>query len=275
MNVHTVRGAGGVDLHVREWGQRTGIPILLIHGWSQSHLCWTKQYESALQDEFRIVAFDLRGHGMSDAPLQAEHYTDGDKWADDIAAIIDRLALDQPILVGSSYGGFIISDFVRRHGQDKIAGINLVGTIVGLGPEDAPLIGPGFQENAPGACEADLPIRIAAMRRFVRALFTRPLSAGDFETVLAFNMVVDPKVRAFLMQRELDSAAVLKTVSVPVLITQGRSDLMVLPAMADRIRECCKGAVVSWYDGVGHVPFLEEPERFNRELARFSKKAHG
>src|SRR5438128_483865 len=119
MKIHTVRGAGQVKLHVREWGKPAGVPILLIHGWSQNHLCWMKQYEGELRDEFRVVALDLRGHGMSDAPLQAEQYADGDKWADDIAAIIDQLALDRPTLVGWSYGGFIISDFVRKHGQSK------------------------------------------------------------------------------------------------------------------------------------------------------------
>ncbi len=100
MKIHTTKGAAGVNLHVREHGKLTGIPILLIHGWSQSHLCWSKQYESTLKDEARIVALDLRGHGMSDAPVQIDQYTDGDKWADDIAAVIDELALDRPILVG-------------------------------------------------------------------------------------------------------------------------------------------------------------------------------
>ena len=88
-----------------------GLPILLIHGWSQSLLCWTKQYEGELQDQFRLVAVDLRGHGMSEMPLEAEQYVDSDKWADDVAAIIDQLTLDKPILVGWSYGGFVISDY--------------------------------------------------------------------------------------------------------------------------------------------------------------------
>jgi non-heme chloroperoxidase len=87
MKIHTIRGATGVNLHVREYGKSNGIPILLIHGWSQNHLCWSKQYDSALKDDARIVALDLRGHGMSDAPMQADQYTDGDKWADDIAVI--------------------------------------------------------------------------------------------------------------------------------------------------------------------------------------------
>jgi pimeloyl-ACP methyl ester carboxylesterase len=74
-------------------GRAHGPPILSVHGWSQNHLCWAKQYESALADEFRLVACDLRGHGMSEAPLEPEHYTDDRLWADDVAAIIDRLRL--------------------------------------------------------------------------------------------------------------------------------------------------------------------------------------
>ena len=116
MEIHTVTGGGGLRLHVREWGKPDGPPILFIHGWSQNHLCWAKQYESALADEFRLVAYDLRGHGMSEAPLEPEHYTDGKLWADDVAAIIDQLRLDRPVLVGWSYGAFVICDYVRAHG---------------------------------------------------------------------------------------------------------------------------------------------------------------
>ena len=57
---HTVRGGGGLRLHVREWGKTDGPPMLFIHGLSQSHLCWARQYESDLADEFRLVACDLR-----------------------------------------------------------------------------------------------------------------------------------------------------------------------------------------------------------------------
>ena len=274
MIIHNVQGAGGVQLHVREWGKPAGIPILLIHGWSQSHLCWMKQFESELSDEFRIIAADLRGHGMSDAPLQVEQYTDGDKWADDVAAIIDQLTLHRPILVGSSYGGFVISDYVRKHGQTRIAGINFVGASVVLGEKAHPFIGPTFAENALAACQPGLPSNIAAMRRFLRALVAEPTSQEDFELTLAFNMVVHPQVRAFLLQRDLDFLPILESIEVPVLVTQGRSDTGLLSDMANLISKHSRTAETSWYDGVGHVPFLEEPERFNRELASFAKRAH-
>ena len=275
MKIHTVKGAAGVNLHVREYGKSTGIPILLIHGWSQSQSCWSKQYESELKDDARIVAFDLRGHGMSDAPVRIDQYTDGDKWADDIAAVIDELALDRPILVGWSYGGYIISDYVRRNGQGKIAGINFVDAAVVLGPKAfGTLLGPGFLENAPGACQDDLPTNIAAIRRFLRACIVKPISQDDFEEILAFNMIVNPKVRAAMAQRVLDFAALLEGITVPVLVTQGRLDTVVLPAMADYILKHCKTAKASWFDGVGHAPFLEEPLRFNTELKHFATDAY-
>jgi non-heme chloroperoxidase len=275
MEIHTVQGAAGVKLHVREYGKSSGVPILLIHGWSQSHLCWKKQFESALKDEARIVALDLRGHGMSDAPTETDQYTDGDKWADDIAAVIDRLELERPILVGWSYGGYIISDYVRKNGQDRIAGINFVDAAVVIGPKAfGSLVGPGFLENAPGACQDDLPTNIAAIRRFLRACIVKPISQDDFEEILAFNMVVKPNVRRALLQRELDFAALLEGITVPVLVTHGRSDTLALPAMAEYVLRHCKTAEVSWYEGVGHAPFLEEPLRFNTELKRFAASAH-
>ena len=116
MKTHSVRGGGGLRLHVREWGRSDGPPILFVHGWSQNHLCWVKQYESALADEFRLVAYDLRGHGMSEAPLEPEHYTDDKLWADDLAAIVEELRLDRAVLVGWSYGAFVICDYVRSYG---------------------------------------------------------------------------------------------------------------------------------------------------------------
>jgi pimeloyl-ACP methyl ester carboxylesterase len=275
MKIHSVKGAAGISLHVREYGNPTGVPLLLIHGWSQSQLCWSKQYESALKDGARIVTFDLRGHGMSDAPSELNQYTDGDKWADDIAAIIDQLALDRPILVGWSYGGYVISDYLRRKGQSKIAGINFVAAAVVLGPKAfGSLLGPGFLENAPGACQEDLPTNIAAIRKFLRACIVKPVSLDDFEEILAFNMIVKPSVRAALTQRELDFGPLLEGITVPVLVTQGRSDTVVLPAMAEFILSHCKTAKPSWYEGVGHVPFVEEPQRFNNELKHFAESAH-
>ena len=105
MEIATVIGGRRTRLHVREWGRADAPPILFVHGWSQHHLAWRHQFESALADEFRLVAVDLRGHGMSEATTEVEAYTDGDIWAADIAAIIEQRELVQPLLVSWSFGG--------------------------------------------------------------------------------------------------------------------------------------------------------------------------
>jgi pimeloyl-ACP methyl ester carboxylesterase len=197
--IHTVRGGGGLRLHVREWGRADGPPILFIHGLSQSHLCWAKQYRSTLADEFRLVAYDLRGHGMSEAPLEAGYYANGQLWADDVAAIIEQLGLDRPVLVGWSYGGFIICDYLRAHGQDRIGAIDFVGGAVTLGEAAfGTLIGPGFLDHFAGATADDLPTNITAMRALVKGWPARPYPPEEVETLLASSMTVPAQIRANL-----------------------------------------------------------------------------
>jgi pimeloyl-ACP methyl ester carboxylesterase len=203
--------------------------------------------------------------------LDGEHYANGDRWADDVAAIMEQLSLARPVLAGWSYGGCVICDYLRKYGDQKIAGINFVAAAVVLGPKAfGSLIGPGFLGNAPGACEPDLPTNILSIRKFLRACIRKEIPSEEFEAALAYNMVVNPKVRGSLIQRQLDFAPVLRAINVPVHITHGLSDTVVLPAMSEYIMGNCAGATASWFEGVGHAPFLEEPERFNRELAAFA-----
>ena len=62
---------------------------------------------------FRIVTFDLRGHGLSEKPLGPEHYASGKLWADDLAAVIEQIGLERPTLVAWSYGGYVVADYLR------------------------------------------------------------------------------------------------------------------------------------------------------------------
>lgn len=270
MAVHDIEGGGGLRLHVREWGRAEAPPILLIHGWSQNHRCWQKQFDSPLADEFRIIAPDLRGHGMSEAPSGAEHYNDARLWADDVDAIIRQLDLDRPVLVGWSYGGFIICDYLRAHGQDGIDGVNFLDAAVTLDAAAfGTLIGPGFLEPFQGATADDLPTNIDAMRRFVRGCVAKPLAADLYEEALCWNMVVPAKVRHAMVQRTINSNDVLSGLHVPVLVTHGELDTVVLPPMAEHILSTCPTAKMSWFAGSGHAPHLEDPTRYNAELAEF------
>ena len=269
---HDVRGGGGLRLHVREWGDPQGPPILFIHGWSQSQLCWSRQISGPLADDFRLVTFDLRGHGMSEKPLDPGSYVDPRLWADDVNAVIRQLELDQPALVAWSYGGYVVCDYLAAYGEAALAGVNLVGAAVLRTPTFAH-VGPGLLENAGDACGPDLPTNIAATLRFLRACTVRPLSDNDWSTALCWNMVVPHEVRGALFAREIDADDVLSRLSIPVLVTHGLADAIVLPSMAEHVMEVCPTARASWYEGVGHLPFLEDPDRFDHELAEFAGRS--
>ena len=244
----------------------------MIHGWSGNHLCWKHQVASDLADEFRLVALDLRGHGMSDKPLDAEQYQRPRLWAADIAAVIDQCELDRPTLVAWSYGGFVVCDFVRECGQDDISAVNLVGAAVTLN-ERFDDIGPAFLTHAPGGADPDLPTRIAALRRFWRSMTVQPLSQEELETGLSGSVAVPPQVLGALISRQIDSDDVLRALRVPVLVSHGRQDQIVSASMAEHVLQVCPTAEASWYDGVGHMPFTEDAGRFNRELAQLARGA--
>jgi non-heme chloroperoxidase len=110
------------------------------------------------------------------------------------------------------------------------------------------------------------------MRAFLQGCVATPLAAGEAEMLLAVGMTVPPAIRAAVVAREIDGDDVLRALRVPVLVSHGRADSVVLPAMAEHILATCPAAEASWYDGAGHAPHLERPERFNRELAALAAR---
>ena len=87
-------------------------------------------------------------------------------------------------------------------------------------------------------------------------------------------MAVPAKIRGALIAREIDATASYSRLSVPVLVTHGREDMIILPSIAEHVLGHCRTSVASWYDGVGHMPFIENAERFNLELAAFVDRAN-
>ena len=157
--------------------------------------------------------------------LEPEHYTNAKLWADDVAAIIQQLGLERPVLVGWSYGGYIICDYLRAHGQDRIGAIDFAGGATKLGPAAfGTLIGPGFLDHFADFTADDLPTNIRGMRGLVAAFAATPLPADDIETLLCSAMTVPARIRANLGAREIDGYDVLRRLRVPLLVSQGRAD---------------------------------------------------
>src|SRR5262245_20065471 len=98
MEAHAITGGGGVQLHAVETGNPQGRPIVFLHGYSACWRVWGRQLSSPLAERFRLVAMDLRGHGLSDRPRDG--YADSKLWAEDVHAMIETLRLDRPILCG-------------------------------------------------------------------------------------------------------------------------------------------------------------------------------
>jgi pimeloyl-ACP methyl ester carboxylesterase len=264
-----VKTPDGLTISAQEWGNPAGPEILFIHGFSQSHLSWIRQVDSDLAKEFRIVTYDLLGHGNSDKPLDAARYRDSKAWGDEVQAVIDAAGLKRPVLVGWSYAGRVISDYLSTHGAGQIAGINFVDAPIKVDPA---LIGDNLK-NLPLMASEDLLTNITATRTFLHGCFSKQPTADDYETMLAFNMMVLPKVRAGLSGRPLDATEMMSKLKLPVLVTHGAEDRNARLGAGQYTASVIPGAKLSVYDGIGHSPFYEDAPRFNSELAAFVRAA--
>jgi len=103
---------------------------------------------SSLASVHRLVALDIRGHGLSDKPHDA--YSDSKLWADDVNAVIQTLNLDHPVLSGWSYGPLVFLDFIRHYGDDELGGLQFVGAVTKLGSAEAmSVLAPEFLSVVP------------------------------------------------------------------------------------------------------------------------------
>jgi pimeloyl-ACP methyl ester carboxylesterase len=270
---HRVRAPDGVEVAAYEHGNPQGPAVLFIHGFMQAALSWDRQTrDSELAREFRMVAYDIRGHGMSAKPEGDGFYKPGKAWADEVKAVIDALGLRRPVLVGWSYGGRIMGDYMAEHGTGAISAMNWVGAVSSA--TDPSRFGRGGRHNGPnGGASADPATAIRSTIAFLRECFEVQPSASDFETMLAFNMMVPRHVRLALQGRPMDIEAKLRALSLPTLVTHGEHDKLVLASMGRYTAATVPGARLSLYEGIGHAPFWEDAPRFNRELAELVRSA--
>ncbi len=260
-----------LEIAATEWGNPAGREIVFIHGYSQCSLAFLRQFAGAeLAAEFRMVGYDLRGHGASDKPTDKESYAEDRLWADELEAVIDAAGLQRPVVVAWSYGGRVVSDYVRFHGTDRLAGINFVAALTKSGGD---FLGPDLKHIA-GTQSDDLQTCIAATRAFLRACFFRRPEADDFESMLAYNMTIPAKVRALVVDRTPNPGDMLTKMAIPTLVTHGAEDRLILPAFGKFTAASVPNAELSVYDGVGHSPFFEDAPRFNAELAAFVRAAN-
>lgn len=257
-------GAGGTRLAVREAGDPAGPPIVLLHGWGSSSLAWVNQLELAA--DHRLVALDLRGHGESGTPDGG--YDDPATWAGDVAAVLERTG--PAVLVGWSYGGLVITDYLRVHGSAKLNGVVLVGALTEIGDHPGGEVGPAWDGIMRPALSADPAVAVPALATLAADLTATPAPGPDVQRRLADMLRVPPAVRKALFRRRLGSADVLAAVSVPALVVHGERDRVISPRAAEYAAGKIPGASLRWFTNVGHLPFAEEADEFNAVLRAFA-----
>lgn len=269
MKSHKITGGGGIHLHLVETGNSSGRPIMFIHGFSQSWLTWSRQLGSDLANDYRLVAMDMRGHGLSDKPR--EGYTDSRLWADDVNAAIRDLSLDHPILCGWSYGPLVILDYIRHYGEDGIGGLNFVGAVTKLGTEEAmSVLTPEFLGLVPGFFATDVEESVRSLESLLRLCLAQEPSPEDLYLMLGYGVSVPPYVRQALFSRSFDNDDLLPRIRKPVLITHGANDAVVKPAVVDQHKAGMTHAQVQMM-ATGHASFWDDAPGFNRRLRVFAE----
>ena len=260
-----VQTPDGLTISAQEWGNPGAPAVLFIHGFSQCHLSWSRQYGSELARSFRIITYDLRGHGGSDKPLDGVFYRDHKRWADELEAVMDAAKLEKPVLVGWSYGGRIIAEYMMEYGDGKIAGIHFVGAFTKVVRE---LLGPAALAVFKMASQ-NLTENIETTLSFLKQCTSQTLSPDDLQIMLAYSMMVPPEIRGHLLGRPAPYEDALKKIIAPVLLSHGMEDRVARVAMVDYTLSVVPHAQTSIYHSAGHMPFWEDTARFNRELAEF------
>ncbi|WP_433266125.1 alpha/beta fold hydrolase [Actinosynnema sp. CS-041913] len=254
--------AEGVRLSAREAGPAHGPAVVLVHGWAQSGEVWSHQLADP---PFHACAPDLRGHGGSDVPRDG--YRDSATWAGDLATVLDHTG--PAVLVGWSYGGLVIADYLRAHGTSRVHGLVLVGAVTEIGRgRPGGVTGRVMREALPGALSDDPAVAVPALHRFC-AEQAAGLSGEVVQRLLGTALRVPARVRGELFRRDVDSADVLRAVDKPTLVLHGTADEVVDPAAGEYAAATIPGAELRRYEDVGHAPFLERPERFSADLAAF------
>ncbi len=253
----------GVDLALRDVGE--GRPVVLIHGFPMDHSIWAEQVGS-LATRWRVIAPDLRGFGRSSV-------TPGkvtvEQWADDLAAMLDALAISEPIVLGGlSMGGYVAFRFFQAH-RERLAGLVLCDTRAAA---DTPQAAAARLETAERTeregsrflADTMLPRLLAPA-----TLQGRPEVADRLRRmILAGNPVGYAATSRGLAERP-DFTPLLPAIDCPALLIVGRQDAISTVAEMNAMARAIPGARIVEIEGAGHATPLEAPGEVTAAIEKF------
>lgn len=239
-----------------------GSPIVFVHGFPLSRGCWRPQID-ILSSSYRCIAPDLRGFGTSESSPGEVGPVSMDRYADDLAGLIDALGTGPVILVGHSMGGYVALAFARRH-PEVLRGLALVATRAGA---DSPEAAEGRRKTARVVQSSGIQSVIDGMTP--KLVAEDNASESVLEAVRGFMepASADGVVGALLgMADRPDSTPGLAEISVPTLVATGAEDAIISPSESESLAQAIPGARLRVIADAGHFVAFEKPEDFNREL---------
>ena len=252
---------GGLEIACDDVGR--GMPLLFIHGWPHDRSLWAAQL-SGLQTQARCIAPDLRGFGDSSV---AEPYSI-DQYADDLAALLAMLGVQQAVVCGLSMGGYVALSMLRRH-RSLLRGLILASTRAAA--------------DTPEARAKRLQLIAFVGEQGVEALAARQLKAmvggttftsrPDVLEALRFMMANAPSEGVvgglIAMANRCDSTDLLGSIDLPTLVVSGAEDTFTLPEEMRALADAIPGSRLEVINGGGHACPYETPAAFNHVVAEY------
>jgi non-heme chloroperoxidase len=274
MTSSTITTKDGTEIYYKDWGK--GPVVTFSHGWPLNADAWDGQMLFLVQKGFRVVAHDRRGHGRSS---QASSGNDMDGYADDLAAVIESLNLNDATLVGHSTGGGEVARYIGRHGTKRVAKAVLIAAVPPImvktasNPEGLPIqvfddMRSGLTKD-PSQFYKDLAITFYGANRE-----GAKVSKGILDQFWLWSMQAGLKnayesIKAF---SETDFTEDLKKFDVPTLVMHGEDD-QIVPVMdaAKKSARLIKGAKEIYYPGAPHGLTATLQDQVNADLLSFLK----
>jgi non-heme chloroperoxidase len=268
----TITVKDGTTIYYKDWGK--GPVVTFSHGWPLNSDSWDGQMLFLAENGFRVVAHDRRGHGRS---TQAWSGNDMNGYADDLAAVIEALDLNDITLVGHSTGGGEVARYIGRHGTKRVAAAVLIGAVPPVmvksaaNPEGLPI------EVFDGLRSSLVKDRSQFWKEFAIMFYgaNRPganVSQGMLDQLWLWSMQAGLKntydcIKAF---SETDFTEDLKRFDVPTLVMHGEDDQIVpINDSGKKSANLIKGAKAIFYPGLPHGLTATHADRVNADLLDF------
>ncbi len=268
-----VTTSDGVEIFYKDWG--SGQPIVFSHGWPLSADDWDNQMLFFLDQGYRVVAHDRRGHGRS---TQVGENHDMDHYADDLRAVVEHLDLHDAIHVGHSTGGGEVVHYLARHGEDRVAKAAIISAVPPLMVRtDA------NPEGLPKEVFDNFMVELADSRsEFYRAIASGPFYNYDKHPEKSSAPVIENWWRQGMMGgakaghegivafSQTDFTEDLKKIQVPVLVMHSEDDQIVpYVASGPKSAELLANGTLKTYQGFPHGMPTTEHETINADLLAF------